>query len=204
MMQNWTKAYHINRVSITNPSRVKTEVILSKFPMTINESFKFKNTMMNNYANIVDLSIPINGRCPNGDKITIVTSQLDGLLHYSAYRKDQFYSLINLISENNNIFFLGDTNFTDAGEDVIEIPEHWQDVWIQLDKPTETEYTVDSEKNSYLTGHRQYRFDRVIYKSRNWTASKLEFIGTESITDSEKNPVYPSDHFGLYVEFVQT
>jgi len=44
--------------------------------------------------------------------------------------------------------------------------------------------------------HRHVRFDRVLVKSRRWTATEVELLGTEPIAAGLPR-VFPSDHFGV-------
>jgi hypothetical protein len=73
------------------------------------------------------------------------------------------------------------------------------DVWPAL-RPAEDGYTEDTSINlmryDMKDKHRHVRFDRILLKSRQWTAARIELIGTSPI-DPELPRVFPSDHFGV-------
>jgi len=91
----------------------------------------------------------------------------------------------------------------------------WIDAWKKL-HPLDHGFTFDTKKNTMLTRedpnystphpYNQSRYDRLLFKSKNLTLSSISMLGTECTLcqdENEKSPVsvFPSDHFGLLVEF---
>lgn len=197
LRQKWAKLYFSSEKKIRD--RPCGEVILSKFPISLRESFPFKQTAAGNMINIVHINIPLNYVLPTpgeeditGDRITVINCQLEKLPHFSDMRKEQFRSIVNLLCRQSCVFFFGDTNFTDKDTDTLDIPSPWKDVWLELGAPTDYQFTIDSTKNTYLSGFQQARFDRAIYKSPYWAADYIETVGMDQLV---------SNHFGLYCEF---
>ena len=200
LKMEWCKEY-FNSVNKIDSNRLCGEVTLSKFPFENKEHFPFKNTAAGNYINIADIHLPLNFTHPNpgeeqlyGDKITIVNTQLEKLKTFSEVRKDQFNSLISFLLHQSCVFIVADTNFTDEDSDILSMPEPWKDAFVEFGSPSDQRNTYDSEKNTYINGFYQYRFDRMIYKSRYWKLSYFELIGQDELI---------STHFGTYTEFTK-
>lgn len=129
----WTKYYFCSQKNISG--RASGEVIYSKYPFVKNESFPFKNSSSASHINIVDINIPLNkifpdadsGHSLNGCNIVLITSQLERLKLFSELRKEQFYGLVNFLVDKENVFFMGDTGFTDEEDDVLDLTDPWSD-----------------------------------------------------------------------------
>lgn len=201
--KEWTSEYYFSNRRINRPHG---EVSFSKYPIMNSENFQFKTTTQGNCMNVFDVSIPINDGLTYGEEFTIVNAELENLPHYSDYRKDQIFSTMNMLSSKKDCFLLADTKFTDQESDSVVLPSYWHDTYDVLSKQydlSDLTYTYDSEKNNNISGHDQFRSDRIIYKTNNWVPIMMELVGTTSIntgeTDTEK--LFPSDHFGVYTEF---
>lgn len=224
---DWVKNYFVSSDYIEpNANGVASgEVIFSKYPFTKNESFPYTNSSAHKRINICDVNLPINKVFPDTDSghtvcganITLLTTQLEPLKLFSSIRKDQFYGTINFLLEQENVFILADTNFTDEEDDVLDLVDPWKDAHVEnfdaQGKTMETcpndWFTVNSEVNSFVNGFQQYRFDRVIYKSSHWTLCDFEMVGTKPVASSANSanssnnskPIFPSSHFGIWCEF---
>lgn len=199
LRQKWAKMYFASTNEIRH--RPSGELILSKFPISLSETFPFKQTAAGNCINITHINIPLNYVLPTpgeedvvGDCITVINCQLEKLKPFSDMRKEQFRSLVNLLCSKSCVFLLGDTNFTDEDTDTLDIPTPWKDAWIEMGSQADFQHTYDSSRNNYIHGYAQYRYDRVIYKSPYWVADYFEMVGMDKLA---------STHFGLYCEFVK-
>ena len=72
-------------------------------------------------------------------------------------------------------------------------------------RPGEAGYTYDGKENRMLSKKWQSRLDRILVRAEDWVLSSIEMVGTAAIPGvlckkggSDKVPVWPSDHFGLY------
>ena len=199
LRQKWAKMYFASTKKIKD--RACGEVIFSKFPISLSESFPFRQTAAGNCINITHINIPLNYVLPTpgeedvtGDTITIVNCQFEKLKPFSDMRKEQFRSIVNLLCKRSCVFLLSDTNFTDEDLDTLDVPSPWKDVWIEMGSPDDYKFTYDSTKNIYINGHYQYRYDRAIYKSPYWIADYFETVGLDNLASS---------HFGIYCEFIK-
>lgn len=206
----WSKEYYVSTYHI---DRRYGEVIFSKYPYVLNESFPLSQTYMNRHINVMDLSIPINSDgLPLGHRMTVVAVHLESLPDNKRLRKNQLYSIFELMENESNVFILADTNFTDEPGDTLtdaEMPEYWADTWTVLvsdaaesesdDSDKYAGYTYDSERNVNVEGKCRYRYDRILYKSVEWEPIKVSLVGTDPIRGTKD--VYPSEHFGLLAEF---
>jgi tyrosyl-DNA phosphodiesterase 2 len=197
--QKWSKMYFLSTKKIKD--RVCGEVMLSKFPISLSETFPFKQTAAGNSINISHINIPLNYVIPvpgeedvTGDCITIVNCQLEKLKTFSDMRKEQFRSLVNLFCRQSCVFYLGDTNFTDEETDSLDVPTPWKDSCVEMGEQMEFKNTYDSSKNTFINGHHAYRYDRIIYKSPFWNVEYFETVGMDELV---------STHFGIYAEFTK-
>lgn len=186
--QKWTAFYFFSIRKLNQPG----EIIMSKFQFLVNNKIPFKKSLANKCINIVDIALPINSFPPNGETIIIITSELDELEQLPEYRIDQLYDIFNLVSQfDESVFFLGNTNITDTGNDNIDIVSPWKDCWINIGEPNDIKYTYNSDVNDNISGFSQKRPDRIIYRSEDWRLCDYKLIGME---DS------PSCHFGIKIE----
>lgn len=202
----WTANYSLSNATI-DAKRHYGEVIFSKYPILKTERFPFRRTHMSRHVNIADLSIPVNSDdMLLGHRFTVVTAHLESKEQNRNIRREQMMGIFDMMIREENVFFMGDTNFmTDEEFSPAELPPFWMDVWHELVEtktidPTVTEYTFDAEKNKNADGNYQSRLDRVFCKSVEWVPTHFELVGTDPIPGTKL--VYPSDHFGVYVEFV--
>ena len=180
---DWGKHYHYN--TIDNNNRIHTELILSRYPIIVNESLQFNTTLHNNYLTIVDINIPIGSNITMKDNLTIGTAQLDSI---SYYQENQIESTLHLLNDNKNVILMGNMN---TDEDISLLPD-WHDIYYKLGEPLEHQFTVNSELNENVSGHNVYRPDRILYKSTKLKPHLMKLIGvSEQI----------SNHFGIYAEF---
>lgn len=196
-------------------------VISEAFPFTKTSTQQFIHIVdiqipLNYFSNQFNIN---SGQPQYTRTFTVITTQLEKLNAFSEMRKQQLYNLLNTLIRRDTAFILADTQITDEEDDAISLPEPWIDVFeeqfIQLEKQetnphTDTEEVVDkseelqkkymesfgltyfSDKNKYVTGFQQYRFDRILYKSPNWKCSHFNLIFIDP-------PV--SSHFGLHAIF---
>ena len=112
-----------------------------------------------------------------------------------------------------NAVFMGDTNWDEATDGPVPLPEGWADAW-ETHGDGGPGFTYDLKKNAMMSGYLQKRLDRVLYKLADFRVAKIEMVGTTPVTRKdgsvvthvnefrgrrETKPVLPSDHFGLFV-----
>ena len=117
-------------------------------------------------------------------------------------RRLQFSEALDHFSyfQTGNKIIAGDTNVREE-EDVNDLlPENWADAWEEL-MPNDPGYTVDSGKNPMGPGDRRQRLDRVFYCCRDFKPQRIRLVGTDPVK-KENETFFPSDHFGLLVDFL--
>ncbi|MBN1466667.1 endonuclease/exonuclease/phosphatase family protein [candidate division KSB1 bacterium] len=118
-------------------------------------------------------------------------------------RRDQLRQALTHFSyfRTRNKILTGDTNV--RGEEDIDdlLPDAWSDVWEQL-MTNDPGYTADSERNSLRQGGRRDRLDRVYCSCHDFKPQRVQLVGTEPLLHTDGSSFFPSDHFGLLVDFV--
>jgi Endonuclease/Exonuclease/phosphatase family len=233
LQQEWTKDYFKSTHRFTSEegnSKVKSdgELILSKFPILQKETFPYNNTLTEKTVHIAHIQIPLNyfkKKNVSGEmeysSFPVITTQLEKLKTYSDIRKQQLYSLFNMVSSIPNVFIVADTNLTDEDTDIINLPEGWIDSYEEhllnlneIDMHLENNYendsqlqqifaetntfTYDSDYNVFINGFQRYRFDRLFYKSSTG-GSGWRCIDYQLICNDRENVV--SNHFGIFATF---
>lgn len=225
LRMEWVKYYFCNIKSL--PKSTCGELILSKFPFKKTERFPLHYTSSDKHISIADVNLPINkieifegddNQQLCGHNLVIVNTQLEPLDMFSDSRKQQFYELVNLMMNDENVFILMDTNLTDAEGDSIDITDPWKDAYYEAlnylnyrnDVPSAL--TVDSDNNTLISGYAKFRYDRILFKSPYWEVSHFERIGDQPLIEdtsasnfysSQSKPIFPSTHYGIYCEFTK-
>lgn len=213
IQQEWSKIYFKSAYHISKNPNITGEVIFSKFPIMHKEIFPFNNTTNGQTVHIAHIQIPLNYFQQSdvemdGMSFPVITAQLE---KNSEIRKEQLYSMFNMVLPISNVFMLVDTNLTDEDTDFINLPEGWKDGFEEnfsnleqnnMDNEQLKEYaekntfTYDSEINSYISGYQRYRYDRIFYKSKDptcgWKCVDFQLIC---------NDVIVSNHFGIFATF---
>jgi endonuclease/exonuclease/phosphatase family metal-dependent hydrolase len=133
----------------------------------------------------------------NGGRLVVCCIHLDSGKSSSWLRGWQLRRIFGALKTAEDAVVLGDFNMRDDENSRIAAP--YRDVWPVL-RPGEDGFTEDTSINlmryDMKDKHRHVRFDRVLLKSRRWTATEFELLGTEPIAAGLPR-VFPSDHFGL-------
>jgi len=233
LQQEWTKDYFKSTHKLGEGNKVKNdgELILSKFPILQRETFPYNNTLTEKTVHIAHIQIPLNyfKRKNVSDEMEytsfpVITTQLEKLKTYSDIRKQQLYSLFNMVSSIPNVFIIADTNLTDEDTDIVNLPEGWIDGYEEhllnlneIDMHLENNYendsqlqqifaetntfTYDSDYNLFINGFQRYRFDRLFYKS-SVGESGWRCIDYQLICNDREDIV--SNHFGIFATFERT
>ena len=150
--------------------------IISKYELKNREILKFKNTRMRRgllKANIND--------------ITFVTTHLESEFGKLANTKvNQLNDSIELLSNNNKVILIGDTNLTPKNDKDLKLNDFY-DVYLKLDNSKDNKYTYDGVKNPFLKNKIRSRVDRVYSKN----------VDVKSF-DLEKEFIM-SDHYGIKI-----
>ena len=133
----------------------------------------------------------------NGIKTVVCCLHLDSGKSSSRLRTWQLRRIFRALKTVEDAVLLGDFNMREAENARIAVP--YSDVWPAL-RPDDDGFTEDTAINlmryDMKDKSRQVRFDRILLKGRHWTATDIELLGTEPISD-ELPRVFPSDHFGV-------
>ncbi len=133
----------------------------------------------------------------NGARTVACCIHLDSGKSSSRLRGWQLRRIFRALKAAEDAVVLGDFNMRDVENPRIVGP--YRDVWPAL-RPDEDGFTEDTSINlmryDMKDKHRHVRFDRVLVKGRQWTASDIQLLGTEPIAPDLPR-VFPSDHFGV-------
>jgi endonuclease/exonuclease/phosphatase family metal-dependent hydrolase len=150
--------------------------IISKYELKNREILKFKNTRMRRGLLKADVN-----------DITFVTTHLESEFGKLQNTKvDQFNDSIELLSINDKVFLIGDTNLTPKNDLQLNVRD-FEDAYLKLDNTKENKYTYDGVENPFLNNKIRSRIDRTYTKN----------IEVKSF-DLEKEFIM-SDHYGLKI-----
>lgn len=174
LKKNLDRYYHFS-ISFEITKYNYGTIILSKFPIIEHIIMPLSKTYMSRkYHQIL---------VKKGSKLLKIISIHLESDYKSDIKYEQLAEIFDKIDKKDNVFIMGDTNM----EEHVMLPDYLEDV--------ETDYTFDSTKNANIRGKFQSRLDR-IFMNKRCKIIKNELIGTNVIYDN----VYPSDHFGIYLE----
>lgn len=148
--------------------------------------FPYQNSLMGRCLEFVRLS-----------NIIIATTHLESEFRDISRKKEQFKNMFNYFKNEYQIIITGDMNIKEA-ETEFPVPDQYVDVFNRFTIPIELSYTYDYKRNKMIKGKFRSRLDR-IYTSKNIAAISYEQVGIHPINDATQ--IYPSDHFGIAVEF---
>ena len=174
--------FHIMMIRIDSAIEVEGDVQVMKFP----------NTTM---ARLL-LHLPVKF---HDCDLHLLTSHLESLNKNAAERKNQISTVFNLMSsltesEGKICMFGGDMNITGKEVEQVGFPDNFGDLWQMCGSDLSKRCTWDSTEP-------RMRLDR-IYMCPNDSPLQpktFDLVG-ESLLDNLG--VYPSDHLGVWVEFV--
>jgi len=133
----------------------------------------------------------------NGTETVVCCIHLDSGKSSARLRGWQLRRIFRALRTAKDAVILGDFNMRDTENSRIGGP--YQDVWPEL-RPDKDGFTEDTSINlmryDMKDKHRHVRFDRVLLKGDQWTATDIELLGTEPIA-GDMPRVFPSDHFGV-------
>ena len=142
--------------------------------------------------------------------IHLLSSHLESTLEVAPERKRQLREALAQMSamkEKGDIcIFGGDLNVNDEEVQSVGIPNGIVDVWESCGSPKEHQYTWDTETNDNFAwsfpDKPRLRLDRLYLCPADEEKIKPQgfmLIGTERIINIGR---FPSDHYGIYVEFM--
>lgn len=133
----------------------------------------------------------------NGSANVVGCVHLDSGKTSARIRARQLGRIFRDLQTVDDAVLLGDFNMRDTENARIVAP--YLDVWPTL-RPHDDGFTEDTAINlmrfDMKNRARQVRFDRVLVKGAQWSASDIELLGTAPISKSLPR-VFPSDHFGV-------
>ena len=166
-------------------------IILSKYPIINYKIIELKSNMDRNITSInvqtekdicEFITIHLESEFP---KITTVPNSL---------KKEQFDETMKIFKENNiSTFCLGDTNIRE-NENEYFVSEHCKDSWVEDGMIVGKKYTYNHLTNYHIKNKYKSRFDRIFYKSDNWTLEEFNIIGNDT-------EILASDHYGIIASF---
>ena len=150
--------------------------------------------------------------CPirfSGAEVILMTSHLESFGSESSERKRQFNDILLYMRRRPNdvnVIFGGDTNLRD--EEVVAVgglPDEVCDTWVTCGSPTEAEFTWDMSENDNMVmqDDRQprLRLDRIFLRP----AKTGKVVKPQIFTHIGKQRLscgrFPSDHWGIWLEF---
>lgn len=140
-------------------------------------------------------------------EILLLTSHLESMKDSSRERKLQLRTAFDVMVEKQKekvCIFGGDLNVREAEVKSIKVPENVVDVWQACGADRVTQYTWDVKNNDNLDwsypNRPQARYDRVYLTSYDGKVRPIRFelVGQDRL---HKCGRFPSDHWGLWVEF---
>ena len=188
----------LHRYDVSDPSGATLEgygnVIMTRFPQVVRVVQPFESAM--------------------GRKLILVEGDVGrrrwafGCVHLESYRESsaardgQLKQAMDRLDEYEHAALMGDFNFCSTwAEENARIPNHWVDAWSAAGEGPG--WTVDTDRNLMRARHSgastQVRIDRVLMKRSSGRVVSARLVGTSPIP-GEFPEVWPSDHFGLFVE----
>ena len=150
--------------------------IISKYELKNREILKFKDTKMRRGLLKADIN-----------DITFVTTHLESEFgKYANTKVNQLNNSIELLSINDKVLLIGDTNLTPKNDKDLKLKDFY-DVYLKLDNTKENKYTYDGVKNPLLSSKIRSRVDRAFSKN----------IEVKTF-DLEKEFIM-SDHYGIKI-----
>ena len=141
--------------------------------------------------------------------IHLLSSHLESTAQVGPERKRQlrevFTQMTGIKDKGDVCIFGGDLNLRDKEVQSVGIPDGIVDVWKACGSPKDHQYTWDIETNDNLTwefpNKPRARFDRLYLcpaDEERITPQGFKLIGTDRVASIGR---FPSDHYGIYVEF---
>ena len=174
--------FHILMIRIDSDVVVEGDVQVMKFPNTTQSRLL--------------LHLPVTF---HNHEMHLLTSHLESLNKNAAERKNQLstvFSLMSSLTESQGkiCIFGGDMNITGREVEQVGFPDNFGDVWEMCGSDPSKRCTWDSTEP-------RIRLDRIVMCPKNspLQPDTFDLVG-ESLLD--KYGVYPSDHLGIWTEFV--
>ena len=145
----------------------------------------------------------------SGAEVILMTSHLESCGSETSERKRQFNDILLYMRRRPNgvnVIFGGDTNLRD--KEVVAVgglPDEVCDTWVTCGSPTEAEFTWDMSENDNKVmpggSKPKLRFDRIFLRpAKTGTVAKPQIfthIGKQRLGCGR----FPSDHWGIWLEF---
>jgi exonuclease III len=173
-------------------------VTFSKHPIIKCLNYPYKNSGMGRSLSIIQL-------CNDNTDIIVANSHFESLFKKSENtiklkQYEMARTLLDSLYESyQNVILCSDTNVMLHEEDKFNREFHnnkWIDIWTTKGNES-NKFTYDSENNIYLKllkDKYRSRIDRILFKAGNLDIDKFDLI--------KNTELEPSDHFGIYGEFV--
>ena len=191
--QSWFRSYNLipPKEKVVGSNSV---IVLSSYDITSWKIHPFKNSEMERKLLTTELKVTDLG-LPNLTSFVVATSHLESLARSSKKREQQFKESIRILSNYDNVCFMGDMNIEAKIDGQAILPPSWVDAWLTHPQSMhDNGFTWNPSKNSYIKKPSQKeRFDRIFCKLADFKVKKMKVIGMQS-----RLGVPPSDHFGLF------
>jgi len=136
-------------------------------------------------------------------KFHVLTTHLESLSENDRYRASQFNAIKQAVASLKYCIVMGDFGIWNENEDAAQAISNskLKDAWIEMGCPYKVKYTYNSRKNPNAKEKGQYRFDRILYHTRDHLIKPktMGLLGKNNI--STELPFPASNHYGLYCEF---
>jgi exonuclease III len=154
----------------------------------------------------------------NTKRLMLMTSHVESLANFEKARRNQLQIALEILIDSDCDYALlcGDLNIREKeAKDVLNavnnlyiLPNKGKsavcDAWIKCGENINTKFTWTGKP--FGLPHQKARYDRIYYVNKEGiTPSEFRLIGTDTVEDitttSCKDPLQPSDHFGLLCTF---
>lgn len=137
--------------------------------------------------------------------LTFATSHLESLADHTYQREQQLAESLRYLATDKNVLYTGDMNIDSRVDGQVSLPAPWCDAWLAVNghMPDESGHTWNPKINKMIKRRRARlgrRLDRMFVSLTDFTVKNAELVGTEPLDVD----LFPSDHFGLCVDFEES
>ena len=200
--QRWFSRYQLIPPDVASQGSRSFVVILSVYPVEKWLVHPFKNSL-SKYNRRLVLAETKNTVPSSNVGFVIAATHLAHAGFGTRLREEQLKESFRIISDYDNICFMGDLNIEDKVDGDIVLPSPWFDAWLSIPGNSNNNgYTWDRNKTPFASVIKrtvnatsyQARLDRVLCKLSDFKVKEMRIVG-DQVT---KTGVLPSDHFGLF------
>lgn len=196
LSQPWAKGYRQVEVA-GEPLPQGQHFVLSRWPVAGAKLVEMP-TNLGRCGLIIDLDIA-------GRRWRMGNVHLESMLEDGPLRAQQLQTMFAALRGTDEALLVGDFNFGDGEPEGSALDPGFVDAWKTV-KPRDPGFTWNIErsamaKDGSFPSESSRRLDRILVRSPIWRPASATLLGDQPITPG--SAIFPSDHFGLRVEFVR-